>query len=167
MHQFTKIYFKVAQIVSLILAILLSITIIGIIIGIPLFIASGKFKEFYTLTDEKLVERKNSILGWGIFLSIVLAPSIIGLIVMLVIVIMVNSYIGNIERGEIDKAHRTVGQTIQEGTSSAWNSVKNTFKGKSDLDKQKEELAKLQKMLEENLITQEEYEIKRRQILGL
>lgn len=167
MQQMTKIYFKVAQILSIVLGVIFSITIIGLILGIPLFIASGKFKNAHQMTDEELIENKNSILGWGIFLSIVCAPSIIGLIVIIIVVIMVNDYIGNLEKGDFEKANRSANQVLKDGASSAWNDVKSTFSGKSDLDKQKEELKKLQQMLDENIITQEEYEAKRKQILGL
>ena len=105
--------------------------------------------------------------GWGIFLAIVLAPSIIGLIVMLILVFMVNNYITNLEQGNVEQANKGFGETVKEGTSKAWSGFKETFGIKSKLDKEKDELEKLQKMKEDGIITEEEYEAKRKQILGL
>ena len=178
MREMTKTYFTVAYWVSLILAIFFTITIAGIVLAIPLFIAQGKFAKAMVMTDEELVKNRGSLFGWGIFLSIVLAPSVIGLIVMLIFVIMVNNQIKNIEVGATEKVEKTFEETIKEGASSTWdtvkegsknvwNDIKGIFAGKPELEKQKEKLEELKKMKEEGVITEEEYNAKRKQILGI
>ena len=168
MNETVKVYFNVVRIVSLIFGILFCITIIGAILGIPMIIASNKFKDAYNMSDEELVKNRSSILGWGIFLAIVFSPSIIGLIVLLMFTMMVDNYIKNIENGDYAKNQRSFADTVEQGASHAWNEVKNTFSGdKSSIDKQREELEKLEKMRNENLISEEEYKALRKKILGL
>ena len=167
MKQMKNIYFTAAWIISLVLGILFSITLIGLVIGIPLFIASSKFKKANNMTDEELINNRGKLLGWGIFLSIVLTPSIFGLIIALIFVFMVNGYIKDLEVGNKDKTERGFGETVKEGASKTWNNIKETLNVKSQLDKEKDALIKLQQMKEEGIITEEEYEAKRKQILGL
>lgn len=163
----TKTYFTVAWIVSLVAAIIYSVTIIGLILGIPLFIAMSKFKAAQEMEDSQLVENRKNLLGWGIFLSIVLAPTFIGLIVILVFVLMVNNQIKNIEEGNKEKTEKSFGTTVKEGTKKAWEGLKETFSSKSDLQKEKDQLAELDKMKEEGIISEEEYNAKRKQILKI
>lgn len=160
-------YFTTAWIVSMVLGIIFSITIAGLILGIPLLISSSKFNRARKMTDEELVENRGNLLGWGIFLSIVLAPTILGLIVCLIFVFMVNNYITNIEQGNVEATEKSFGETVKDGTSKAWGGLKETFGFKSKLEKQKDELNELQKMKDEGIISDEEYEAKRKQILGL
>lgn len=173
-----NIYFTVAWIISLILGIIFTITIAGAILGIPLIIASTKFNSARKMNDEELVKNRGNLFGWGIFLAIVLAPSIIGLIVILIFVFMVNNYIKNLENGDMEKANKGFGETVKEGASKTlsgvkegasktWSGFKETFGIKSKLEKQKDQLAELQKMKEDGIINEEEYEAKRKQILGL
>ena len=178
MRSMTKTYFGVAYVVALIVAVLFSITIIGLVFGIPLFMAANKFKAAKDMSDADLVANRSTLLGWGIFTSIALAPTFVGLIIMLIFVILVNNQIKNIEVGDVEKTEKTFEQTVKDGAAATWDTVKSgtktvwgdlkeAFAGKSELEKQKEELEKLNKMKEEGIITEEEYEIKRKQILGL
>ena len=57
MKEASKIYFTAAWIVSLVVGILYSITFIGLLFGIPLFIASGKFNKAKDMTDEDLIKK--------------------------------------------------------------------------------------------------------------
>ncbi len=161
-----RIYFNIARLLSLVFGILFCITIVGAIFGIPMIIASNKFKDALSMTDEQLVANRGSILGWGIFLAIVFSPTFVGLILLLIMTFMVDNYIRNIEQGEYQKNQKSFADTIEDGASTAWQNVKNTFKG-SDVDKQRQELEKLEKMRNDGLITREEYETMRKKILGL
>lgn len=167
MRKLTKVYFKVAQILALIIGIIYCITLVGAIFGVPLIIAGNKFGKYYSMTDEELVYNRGSIMGWGIFLAIMLAPTIILLIVVLVLVFMVNSHIKSIEEGNVEKSNRTFGQAVSDGASSVWNGTKKTFNIKSKLEKQKDQLDKLTEMKEAGIITEEEYQAKRKQILDI
>lgn len=157
MRETVKTYFQVAWIIALIVGIIYSISIIGLIVGIPLFIGCEKFKNAVDMNDKELVENRKNLLGWGIFLSIVLAPTIVGLVVMLLFVFLVNNHIKNIEEGKTDLAEKSLGETISSFFSS----------NKTEMSKTKRELEELQKMKEEGLITEEEYNAKRKKILDL
>lgn len=78
MKQMKNVYFTIAWIASIILGVLFSLTIVGLILGIPLFIASAKFKKAINMTDDELIKNRNNLFGWGIFLAIIFAPSVIG-----------------------------------------------------------------------------------------
>lgn len=167
MKQMKNAYFTTGRIISLILGILFTITFIGAIIGIPLLICSKKFKNARNMSDEELIKNRGNLFGWGIFLMIILAPTILGLIIILPFVIMVNNYIKNLEEGNYEKANKGFGETVKESTGKVWNGLKDTFKVKSKLQKQKDQIAELQKMKEDGFITEEEFDAKRKQILGL
>ena len=89
MRSMTKTYFGVAYVVALIVAVLFSITIIGLVFGIPLFMAANKFKAAKDMSDADLVANRSKLLGWGIFTSIALAPTFVGLIIMLSIILRI------------------------------------------------------------------------------
>ncbi len=168
MKDMVGIYFTVARIMSLIFGILFCITIIGAILGVPMIIASNKFRDASKMSDKELVENRSVILAWGIFIAIVFSPTFIGLIVLLILALMVDNYIKNIEQGYEELNNRSFVDRVEEGASNAWQGVKNTFNSnKSNLDKQRVELEKLEKMRNDNLISKEEYETLRKKILGL
>jgi uncharacterized membrane protein len=166
MKEAVGVYFVVARIISLIIGIIACITIVGAIIGIPLIIGSNKFKEASNMTDEELVRNRGSILGWGIFTAIILSPTIIGLIILLCMTMMVDNYIKNIEQGNFAKNQQSFSETVESGVTNAVDGIKNTF-SKSDIDKQKNELLKLDKLRDEGLITSDEYDKMRKKILGI
>lgn len=167
MKEMKDIYFVVMRVIALIFGIIACITIIGAIIGIPLIIGSNKFGEAVKMSDEQLVQNRGAILGWGIFMAIVLAPTFIGLILILICACLVDSYIKNIAEGNSAKNEKSFKETIVEGSNNAIRGIKSTFSAPSDLDKQKSELQKLEKMKEDGIITSEEYETLRKKILGL
>lgn len=163
----TNIYLIVMRIVTLIVGIMLCITIIGAILGVPLIIASGKFRDASLMSDSELVAHRGSLLGWAIFSAIVLCPTILGMIAILVFAALTDTYIKNIEQGNPEKNDKTVKEFVVEGTANTVNEVKDAMKPKSNLEKQIEEIKKLKSMKEEGLITEEEYEALRRKTLGL
>ena len=127
MRKFAQIYFKVIEIVDLILAILFAITIAGIIFAIPLFLSYKKFKAAGTMTDAELIESKGSLLGWGIFNAIILSPTVFLLIVEIILVIMVNGFIDNLKQGKYAEAEKSFGQTIKDGSKKAFEGTKDFF----------------------------------------
>lgn len=167
MKEASKIYFTVAWIVAMITGAIYSLTIVGLIIGIPLFIGGSKFNYARGMSDDLLVKNRSTLLGWGVFFAVVLAPTVIGTIVVLVLALLVNDYIKNLEKGNYSMANRSFGESLKEGTASAWRETKEVFSGKSDLEKERERLEELKKMKDEGVITEEEYEAKRKKILGL
>ena len=163
MKDFIKTYFTVAWIVSIVFAILYLLTGIGIIISIPLFIAMKKFKKATTMTDEQLVENRKSLFIWGIVLSIALTSTGIGLIVALVLTFMVNNHIVNIENGDVEKVNKGFGDTVKEGAKSTFESLKDGLGIQTTLE---EKLAELDRLKENGVITEEEYQIKRKNIIN-
>lgn len=163
MKDFVKTYFTVAWIASLVFAILYAITIVGIVLSIPLFIAMNRYKSAVNYSDEELVEKRKSLLGWGIFLSIALSSTGIGLIVALVLTIMVNSHIENIEKGDVDKVNKGFGETVKEGTKNTLESIKEGLNLNTSLEDQ---LAEIDRLKENGTITEEEYQIKRQSIIN-
>lgn len=167
MQSTAKFYFKAMKILDMIIGIIYCITIVGMIFGIPLIIASKRFGKASQLESDYLVEHRGGLLGWGIFSAIAFAPSVIGFIVIIVLAISANNYIKNLESGDIEKANRTFGEAVKEGTSKAWNGTKEAFGVKSELDAQCEQLTKLKQMYENGILTEEEYNLKRKSILGI
>ncbi len=155
MRGVTKGYFIAMRIVDLIFAILLCITIIGLIFAIPLFMAANKFREASEMDTQYLILNKGSILGWGIFSAIVLSATVIGLIVILVFAIIANNY--------IDELQQNVNAANAGGSTTATVSDA----PKTNEGSEEKQLKDLKKMFDDGLITAEEYETKRKKILGI
>lgn len=155
MKDVAKTYFLVAWIVSLVLGILYTITLIGVIFGIPLFVCAKRFKRATKMSDADLITNRKSLLGWGIFLAVILSPTVLGLIIAIVLVILVNSYIEDLEKGDLQAANRSFGATVKEETQKILG---------NNLE---EKLLELDRLKEKGVITEEEYEAKRKQILGI
>lgn len=62
-----KTLLKVSGIIAVILGIIYCLTIIGAIIGIFLIIGGSSMMSYANLSDDDIMEKKNSILGWSIF----------------------------------------------------------------------------------------------------
>lgn len=76
-----KTLIKAAGITAIIFGILYSITIIGAIIGVPLIIGGSNFVDYSKLDDEKIKEKKDTMLGWSIFFTLTaFIPGVLGLI---------------------------------------------------------------------------------------
>ena len=167
MKDYAKTYFLVAWIVSIVMAVLYGITIAGLVLTIPLVIAFKKFKAAEKMSDTELVEHRRSLFGWGIFLSIVCAPTDIVIIALIVCSIVINNYIKDIEEGNAEKTEKSFSDTVVDSSKELWKNTKEAFATKPSLDKQKEELAKLDQMKNEGIITEEEYAAKRKKILDI
>ena len=124
-------------------------------------------KKFKDRFKQSRLSSYLAMLTSAIIIVIVLSPTIILLIVMLILVIMVNNYIKDLEAGRIEEANKSFGQAVKDGASKTWSGTKEVFGVKSALEKQKAKLAELQQMREDGIISAEEYEAKRKQILGL
>lgn len=204
MKSTTKTYFVVMQILDLLLGILLCVapaivaimSIAGtvltgfpisaiiviylpiIFIAIFVFKASSKFKKARNYSNAELIAERKSLLGWGIFSAIMLAPSILGLVIILIFTILVNNYILDLERDEENKESETFGEVLGNSARSAGNVIKDGAKAtvdgtkevfgiKSEMQKQKEQLEELKSWKDEGFLTEEEYNLKRRQILNI
>ena len=138
-----------------------------IVFAILLFKASSKFAKAGRFNDKELVEKRSNLLGWGIFSAIMLAPSVIGFIVLLVFVILTNNYILNLEKQLYNEEAKPFREYAKQGVTNLVEDTKEIFGVKSEMEKQKEALTELKKWKEEGLLTEEEYNAKRKQILKI
>lgn len=162
MKDMVKTYFTVAWIASIVVGVLYSITIFGLILGIPLFMGAPKFKNASNMSDSDLVKNRSNLFGWGIFLAIVLAPSILGLVIALIFVIMVNNYILDLEKGNTQATEKSFGETVKDGVKNILSDVKEGVTTSLE-----DQLAELEELKESGKITEEEYTAKRKQILNV
>ena len=132
-----KIILKVAGIFALIIGIICCLTIIGSIVGIPLIIGGSKFMNYYNMTDEKLLSVKSSILGWSIFFLIIIFP--VGII----------------------------GLIYYFSLTETFDNITDSFKNKKYDTKYLDELERLKELYDKEILTKEEYEAKKKQILDL
>lgn len=165
MRKFSKIYFKVNEIVDLVLAILFAITIAGIVFAIPFFLAWKKFNAAGTMTDAELIESKGALMGWGIFNSIVLLSTVVLGIIDIILVIMVNGFIDNLKQGKYAEAEKSFGQTIKDGSKKAFEGTKDFFGIKDKNEKLEQDLTNLQSLKDNGILTEEEYQAKRQTII--
>lgn len=76
-----KALLKAAGIIGIVFGVLSCLTIIGLIFGIPMIIGGFKLNSYSDLSDDEIINYKNSILGWSIFFVIFsLIAGILGLI---------------------------------------------------------------------------------------
>ena len=131
-----KSLLKIAGIISIIVGILFCLTLIGAIVGVPIIIGGCKFKDYANLSDEELLQHKDSIIIWTIvFLLINQLAGVLGL----VFVIVNNLFDSN-----------------STNTNSATNFDKNKY----------ESLERLKKLYDEKALTKEEYEKEKDKILN-
>ena len=131
-----KSLLKIAGIISIIVGILFCLTLIGAIVCVPIIIAGCKFKDYANLSDEELLQHKDSIIIWTIvFLFINQLAGVLGL----VFVIVNNLFDSN-----------------STNTNSATNFDKNKY----------ESLERLKKLYDEKALTKEEYEKEKDKILN-
>lgn len=80
-----KSLLKIAGIISIIVGILFCLTLIGAIVGVPIIIGGCKFKDYANLSDEELLQHKDSIIIWTIvFLFINQLAGVLGLVFVIV-----------------------------------------------------------------------------------
>lgn len=166
MKNFTRGYFTTMRILDLIAGILFCISLAGLILGVPLIISSIKFKNFRKMTDEELVSAKGKVLGWGIFNMIIFAPTILGFLIMLIIVVAVNNYISNLQKGDHAKADRSFGETIKYGAKNLVQGTKDVIGIKSNSEKLKKNIDELKMLKEQGIITEEEFNKKRSELIS-
>ncbi|MGN1222396.1 MAG: SHOCT domain-containing protein [Christensenellales bacterium] len=198
MRNFTKTHFVIVRIVSLIeaiiafigLAVLFSlgiflfhdpytyisvILLICIIPDIVLAILLLKTSKVYKLASkmdaEFIKQNKGRITGWGVFFSIVLAPTILLFIVAIVCVILANNYMQDLIDGKVDE--KTFGQAVKSGATNVATGSREVLQDSkhnaelNELENLQQSLAKLGELKQTGLITEEEYQAKRKKILGL
>lgn len=132
-----KVILKVAGIFSLVIGIICCLTIIGAIIGIPLIVGGTKFMNFSNMTDEKLNFEKSSILGWSIFF-------------------LIFTFVSGV-----------LGLIYYFSLTETYDNITESLKPKKDNIKYLEELEKLKELYDKEVLTKEEYEAKKKQILDL
>lgn len=201
MKNFTRVHFTLVRIISLILAIIGFIgvvpfiiagivimanqhfmvplaalcmflfPVISLVLGFILLKVSKLYKEASKMEKEFLIENKTKILGWGIAFSIIMAPTLLGLIAALICVCIANIYISDLAEGKDEDV--TVGQKLKEGATKVvsgardvWEDSKHTSET-SDLDNVQAQLKKLTEMKEAGIITEEEFQAKRKKILDI
>ena len=57
-----------AGIVAIVIGIIASLTIFGAIVGVPVIIGGVKLRELSTLSEEEIINRKDTLLIWSIVL---------------------------------------------------------------------------------------------------
>ena len=131
-----KSLLKIAGIISIVVGILFCLTLLGAIVGVPIIIGGCKFKDYANLSDEELLQHKDSIIIWTIvFLFINQLSGVLGLIFV-------------------------IANNLFDLNSTNIGSVNNTDKNKY------ESLEKLKKLYDEKALTKEEYEKEKDKILN-
>ena len=135
-----------------------------------LFSASNVFKKAKKYNNYELVESRKKLFGYGIYTAIVCAPSILGMIVILVFAIYTNDNIL-----ELSSTYKAPEVGSQKGTEVKEKvEVKKEVKTKPKAVKADGEAEKLlvqfdvlKEMKEQGLLTEEEYLEKRKELLGM
>ncbi|MBE5745920.1 MAG: SHOCT domain-containing protein [Clostridiales bacterium] len=148
------------------MGVYLLIAVPVVIIGIFSILACVKFIKAISMTDEELVKQRKKILGYGIFIALVYSATLFGLIVILICAISVNKQIKNIENGNLDKANRTFGAAVKDSAQSVVDGTKEVIGIKSKTERLKEDIAELKSLLDMGIITEEEYNIKRSDLVA-
>jgi len=124
-----------------------------IIISIFMIVGANKMKEAMDFDDTTLLNSHDALLGWAIFLGIV---TLIPGVVTIIFACIMNDKILKLADGS------TNNNNVQDATATPFNEKTN-----SNFDAQKEQLEKYKNLYDEGIITESEYEAKRKQILGL
>ena len=130
-----KVILKVTGIISIVIGTLYSLTIIGAIVGIPLIIGGFKFITYSNMTDERIVSEKSNILGWSIFF-------------------LFFTFFGGV-----------LGLFYYFSLTEIGNKVSDSLSAKRTNMNYLEELEKLKELCDKEVITKEEYEERKKQIL--
>ena len=182
MRNIAKSYFTIIGVINLVAGMIWCLTIIGSIIGIPLMIAAKKLSSAVKMSDDELVARRANILKWGMVSAIFAPIPVAGTIIIFIFALIANSFILKLESGKIEEANRTLGEVVKDGTKEvvkivkdgtkevvidAVKEAKELFKSKPQTQVEIEQLEGINKMKEDGIITQEEFEIKRKRILNV
>lgn len=140
---------------------------VTICVGYCLIKCANIYKIASKMDEEYLKMNKNQIFGWGIFFSVVFAPTILFFIIALVCVIIVNNYIEGLINGD------TVSEQVKAASTKVLSDAKIAWKDSkqnamlNDLSNVQEALRKLKEIKDNGLITEEEYQAKRKKILDI
>lgn len=119
---------KVSGIIAVIAGMLWCFTIIGVLFGIPLIIGGGTVIGYSNLSNEEIMTKRSSILGWSIFfLFFTFIGGVLGLIF-----------------------YFTMDKELHHQTDDYFNEIK-----------------KLDELRNQGLISDKEYEAKKKQILDI
>jgi len=132
-----KVILKIAGIFALIMGVIYSITIIGLIVGVPLIIGGIKFMNYSNMTDAKLTSEKSNLLGWSIFL-------------------LIFTFISGL-----------LGLIYYFSLTETYDNITDSIKFKNRNLSYLEELEKLKELYDKEILTKEEYEAKKKQVLDL
>ena len=132
-----RVILKVSGIFALIVGVVCSLTIIGAIIGIPLIIGGIKFMNYSNMTEEKLTSQKSSILGWSIFF-------------------LIFTFISGV-----------LGLIYYFSLTETYDNITDKIKSKNRDLGYLEELEKLKELYDKEILTKDEYEAKKKQVLDL
>gem|GEM_PF-3781984 len=131
------------------------IIIFAIIVAIFLILAVLTFKEARKFSKQKLVEERRTLFGYGIFTAITFAPTIFGLIIMLIFIIYTNDCILEVQKEyDLPKKNKV---KVSEKRLSLDNKIETLMA----------QLESLKELKEDGLITEEEYIKKRRDLLDM
>lgn len=133
--------------------IVLMIAIFAVLItfGCLLIKASKVFGRSSKMEDDYLKQNQKKIFGWGIFSAFAFAPTVLFFIAILICSILVNDYIKDLIDGKVVKKP----EVANDGANAEVDEL-------TDI---RESLQKLNEMKANDLLTEEEYQIKRKEIL--
>lgn len=96
---------EIAGIISLVLGILACLTVVGIIVGIPLIIGGNKIKGMANMSDQEILENKDTILIWTIVFLLINQISGIILLIFYIDLDSIESKV-NTKYDELEKAKK-------------------------------------------------------------
>ena len=133
-------------------SLLIGTGVVTIIASIFMIVGAVKMKEAMAFDDTTLYNRRGALLGWAIYLGI---ATLMAGVVTIIFACIMNDKILKLADGSPN------GPTVQNATATPFNENNN------DYSIQKEKLQKFKELFDEGIITESEYEAKRKQILGL
>lgn len=134
------------RILMLIVGILLCVTIIGLIFGIPMIIGSNAMGRAENYSQKQLKENNTTLLVWGILFGVCTLPA--GAVAIVFAVFTYNTI-------------NEMGSTKKESENS-----NNSTHTNNDIDRIKQELEDLERMRENGIISEEEYQSLRNRIIN-
>jgi len=151
-----------------ILPILFLILILGIEATFSIFLikASKLFIKAKSMTDEELIENRKKILGYGIFLTVLYGATLLGLIALIICMVLTNNFIKKLENGEYKESTESFGTKIKNGSKKVVEGAKDVFGIKSKSEKLRESIEELKALKDEGIITEEEYNAKRSDLVS-
>lgn len=152
MENKNKVWYIISAVIGILAGISYALTLILIPLAIYCFIGAKKYLDLAECSEGELTKHKQSLTNWAIYFSIVAFP--FGLISIAPACLISNNVtVSNVETHEF-KTETTEAEQHTEKREPVKNEL-------SDL----ETLEKLKKLLDEGLITEEEYERAKKEVL--